>query len=160
MTLAAAMLLAWIAAWAIVEARTATHEPHEHLPREIATGFALFAIHASGLVEHLMRGQASATVALVGGSILVVGGIALRIAAIRTLGARFVSSTTVDRVITTGPYRWMKHPSEIGLLATATGSALLLESAVATAIALVVLLPLCVARCHAEDRRVERCFST
>jgi len=152
MTLAAVLLLASIAGWAIVEGRTATHEPHEHLPRELATGLALFALHAGGLVEHLVRGRASSILAVIAGGTLVVSGIALRIAAIRTLGPRFVSSCTVDRVITTGPYRWMKHPSEVGLLATAAGSAILLESTLASTIAILLLLPLCASRCSAEDR--------
>ncbi len=159
MTLAAALLLASIVGWAIVEARAATHEPHEHLPRELATGLALLAIHAGGLVEHLVRGRESTTVALVVGGILVGGGIALRVAAIRTLGPRFVSSCTVDRVIRTGPYRWMRHPSEIGLLASAAGSACLLESSLASTFAIGLLLPLSIARCYTEDRRLARCIS-
>ncbi|MBA3456909.1 MAG: hypothetical protein H0T42_27720 [Deltaproteobacteria bacterium] len=154
MTLAAALLLTSIVGWAIVEALTASHEPQERLPRELATGLALFAIHAVGLAEHLVRGGGTELPALAVGSSLIVAGIALRIAAIRALGPRFVSSCTVDRVITSGPYRWMHHPSEVGLLATAAGAALLLDSAIAATIAAVVLVPLSALRCHAEDLRL------
>jgi protein-S-isoprenylcysteine O-methyltransferase Ste14 len=105
MTLAAALLLASIVGWAIVEALTASHEPQERLPRELATGLALLAIHIAGLAEDLARGGGTQPLALVAGSSLIAAGIALRITAIRALGPRFVSSSTVDRVITSGPYR-------------------------------------------------------
>lgn len=154
MTLAAALVLASIVGWAIVEALTSSHEPQQRLPRELATGLALLAIHACGIAEDLVRGGGTGHVALVAGSTLIVAGIALRIAAIRALGPRFVSSCTVDRVITSGPYRWMRHPSEVGLLAAAAGATLLLESAIAATIAAVVLVPLCAYRCHAEDLRL------
>jgi protein-S-isoprenylcysteine O-methyltransferase Ste14 len=85
---------------------------------------------------------------------LIIAGIALRIAAIRTLGARFVSSTTVDRVVVRGPYRWMHHPSELGLLAIAAGSAALVGSPLAATLAGFVLLPLSVFRCAGEDREL------
>jgi protein-S-isoprenylcysteine O-methyltransferase Ste14 len=151
MTLAAALLLTSIVGWAIVEALTASHEPQERLPRELATGLALFAIHAGGLAEDLVRGGGTGSLALIAGSSLIVAGIALRIAAIRALGARFVSSCTFDRVVTTGPYRWMRHPSEVGLLGAAAGAALLLDSAIAATIAAVVLVPMCALRCYRED---------
>ncbi len=160
MTLAAALLLASIVGWAIVEAVTASHEAHERLPRELATGLALFAIHVAGLAEDLLRGGGSEPLALIAGSSLIVVGIALRISAIRALGPRFVSSRTVDRVITSGPYRWMRHPSEVGLLAAAAGAALLLDSAIAATIAALVLVPLCALRCHAEDLALTRSRSS
>ena len=156
MTLAAALLLTSIVGWAIAEALTAPHEAHERLPRELATGLALFAIHGAGLAEDLARGGGSEPFALVVGSILIVLGITLRVTAIRALGPRFVSSRTVDRVITSGPYRWMRHPSEVGLLAAAGGAALLLDSVLAAMISAVVLLPLCMVRCHAEDLTLSR----
>jgi len=159
MTLAAALLLASIVGWAIVEALTASHEPQQRLPRELATGLALFAIHVAGLAEDLSRGGGTEPLALVAGSSLIVAGIALRIVAIRALGPRFVSNTTVDRVITSGPYRWMRHPSEVGLLAAAAGAALLLDSAIAATIAAGVLVPLCAVRCHAEDVRLSAALS-
>lgn len=156
MTLAAALLLISIVGWAIVEALTTSREPQERLPRELATGLALLAIHVAGLAEDLTRGGGTGAAALIAGSSLIVVGIALRIAAIRALGPRFVSSCTVDRVITSGPYRRMRHPSEVGLLATAAGDALLLDSAIAATIAAVVLVPLCAIRCSAEDRVLDQ----
>ena len=54
--------------------------------------------------------------------------------------------------MTTGVYRLLRHPSELGLIAAAAGAAVLLDSGIAAAIALVVLVPLAVVRCAAEDR--------
>lgn len=144
----ALLLVASIAAWAIAEATAAPYEPHARLPREVATGLALLGVHVAALVEHLVRD----TPGSLAGLAVIAAGLGLRIAAIRTLRSRFVSSCTVDRVIATGPYRLMRHPSEVGLIAAAAGSAWLLGSPVAALIAALVLLPLCIARCRAEDR--------
>lgn len=52
--------------------------------------------------------------------------------------------------------RFLRHPSELGLIAAAAGAAVLLDSSVAAGIALVVLVPLALARCAAEDRMLDR----
>jgi protein-S-isoprenylcysteine O-methyltransferase Ste14 len=144
----AAALLASIAAWAIAEAAATPDEPHARLPREVATGVALLAVHAAALIEHLARDTAGSLAGLA----VIAAGLALRLAAIRALGSRFVSSPGIDRVIATGPYRVMRHPSELGLLAAAAGAAWLMGSCVAALITAGVLLPLCVWRCREEDR--------
>jgi protein-S-isoprenylcysteine O-methyltransferase Ste14 len=150
------LLLASIAAWAVLEARVSAPEPHAHLPRELATGLALLAVHASAIAEHLVRGDAAPLPAA--GVALLVCGIALRVSAIRTLGPAFVSTSTAPlRVVRAGPYRFMKHPSEIGLLAAAVGAAALLGSGIAAAVIALVLAPLVIVRCAAEDRTIVAC---
>jgi protein-S-isoprenylcysteine O-methyltransferase Ste14 len=153
----AALLIATTVAWIALEAASSTEEPAPPWSRAhagaLATGLTLFAVQAAALVEHALRGTAGSPLGLA----LILGGIALRVAAIRALGADFVSTTAApSRIVTTGVYRRLRHPSELGLIAAAAGAAVLLDSGVAAAIALVVLVPLAVARCAAEDRVLRR----
>jgi protein-S-isoprenylcysteine O-methyltransferase Ste14 len=153
----AALLIATTVAWITLEAASATEEPASPWSRAqagaLVTGLTLFSVHAAALVEHALRGTGGSPVGLA----LIAGGIALRIAAIRALGADFVSTPVApSRVVTTGVYRFLCHPSELGLIAAAAGAAVLLDSRVAAGIALVVLVPLAVVRCAAEDRLLDR----
>lgn len=155
--LAIAVLVASTLAWMGLEAAASTREPHERLPREVATGVALLAIHAAAIGEHLVRGIATPMSWLVTGTVLVIAGIALRVTAIRALGPAFVSATTAPvRVVHAGPYRFMRHPSEIGLLAAAVGASVLLGSVIAAGVTAFALLPLILVRCAHEDRTIAR----
>lgn len=155
--LAVAVLVTSTLAWMALEAAVSTREPHERLPREVATGMALLAVHATAIAEHLVRDVATPTPSLVTGALLVVAGIAVRVTAIRALGPAFVSPTMAPlRVVHGGPYRFMRHPSEIGLLAAAVGAAALLASVVAAGVIACALLPLILVRCAAEDRTIAR----
>lgn len=152
-----ALLVGSIVAWAAAEGAVSTREPHAHLPREVATGIALLAVHAAAIAEHLVRGLAPSPVQLVAGGALVAAGIALRVAAIRALGPAFVSTTTrPTRVVVSGPYRFLRHPSELGLCTAAVGAAVLLASVVAAAVIAIALVPLVVVRCAAEERTISR----
>jgi protein-S-isoprenylcysteine O-methyltransferase Ste14 len=78
------------------------------------------------------------------GAPLAAAGILLRAAAIRALGDGFTSETVLapGRAIAAhGPYAWLRHPSEIGLLLVASGVATLGASAAAAG----ALIPLAVA---------------
>jgi protein-S-isoprenylcysteine O-methyltransferase Ste14 len=53
-------------------------------------------------------------------------GLATRIWAVAALGGAFRTTVEVDldqAVVTTGPYKWIRHPSYAGLLLTVAGSA-------------------------------------
>lgn len=152
-----ALLLIATAAWAILEAALSAAETPapwslDHL-RSLATGLALLAIQVSALVEHAWRH----TPGSLWGLLLLCAGAALRLGAISALGPSFVSPAQAPpRVVTTGLYRVLHHPSEIGLLAIAAGSAVLLGSGAAAALTALALLPLSLARCRAEDRVLGR----
>ncbi|MBA3391162.1 MAG: hypothetical protein H0T89_00890 [Deltaproteobacteria bacterium] len=147
-----AFVVASIVAWIALEGAASPAEPHARLPRELATGMTLLAVHVTAIGEHLARDATSAGVLGMLGVLAIAGGIALRISAIRTLGARFVSTTLApDRRVTSGPYRWLRHPSEVGLLAAAAGTAAALGSIGAAAITIAVLVPLSLVRCADED---------
>jgi len=87
------------------------------------------------------------------GSALLLLGLSLRKAAIRTLGRHFTAHiTTAHSRIHTGPYRWLDHPSELGLATASLGFAVLCGSAPGMmAWAAAVVAP-SVLRCRAEDR--------
>jgi protein-S-isoprenylcysteine O-methyltransferase Ste14 len=143
------LLAASTVAWCVLEAAASTCEPHARLPRELATGLALFAVHVSAIVDYGLRDPQP----IYAGLVLIALGIALRVWAIHTLGTAFVSPAVAPlRIVRSGPYRWLRHPSELGLLAAATGAAVLFASFVAAAIIALVLAPLSIMRCAAEDR--------
>lgn len=145
----AAGFVVLVVAWIAAEAATTPFEPAFAAPRERATGLALLAVHAGGLAEHLALGTAGLWL----GAPVIAAGVALRVAAIRTLGAGFSSSTVPPpRRVTRGVYRTMRHPSELGLVLAAAGAALLLESVLAAAITALVIVPLALHRTAAESR--------
>jgi protein-S-isoprenylcysteine O-methyltransferase Ste14 len=81
-------------------------------------------------------------------------GAALRLAALRRLGDRFVTGTVADPgrpLVTDGVYRRVRHPSEAGLLLAAAGGAVLLRSLAAALLLAAVVLPLAVLRARRED---------
>lgn len=137
--------------WMALEAMVSTREPHERLPRELATGLALLAVHATAIAEHVLRDTPAMPLAV----LLIAAGVALRVTAIRALGGAFVSTTTAPlRLVRTGPYRLMRHPSEVGLLAAAAGAAALLGSVAAAGVIALVLAPLIIVRCAAENHKI------
>jgi protein-S-isoprenylcysteine O-methyltransferase Ste14 len=152
-----ALLVVTTIAWLALEASSTTEEPPARWSRghagALATGVTLFAVQAIAIAEHVARGTSGSLAGLA----LIAGGVGLRIAAIRALGDDFVSTSTApSRVVTTGLYRWMRHPSELGLVAAAAGATVLLGSPAAAAVALVGLVPLSALRCAAEDRVLAR----
>ena len=142
--------LGWFAAivvaWAVAEA--ATSEVDRPGPRTLATatGLCVLASHVGGIAEHLVRH----THGLWCGVVVAGAGVALRVWAIATLGPHFASRLDADRVIASGPYRWVRHPSEIGLALAMVGGALVLGSWIAAAVTLVAL-PIAAVRCAREN---------
>lgn len=119
-----------------------------------ATGLGLLAAHVAGVTEHLITPRAS-PVALAAGAVLAVAGVALRLWAIATLGNGFLSRLDAPRLVTRGPYRWLRHPSELGLAVAALGTALVLASRVAVMIS-IALVPFAILRCRREDAALAR----
>lgn len=60
----------------------------------------------------------------IAGLVIAWAGLAIRIWAVRTLGSAFRTTVEVEQaqpVVTSGPYRWVRHPSYTGLLLLAVG---------------------------------------
>jgi protein-S-isoprenylcysteine O-methyltransferase Ste14 len=90
-----------------------------------------------------------------------VGGLGLRIWAVRTLGRSFTLRLHVEpgqRIIQDGPYRWIRHPSYAGAWLTFVASCVLLGSWVAAGLAAATLAAAFARRIRCEERLMaERC---
>lgn len=89
------------------------------------------------------RTRASVTVA----AVLLIPGVLLALSAIRTLGRR----TTL---VSTGPYRWVRHPYYLAILLLLVGTLIALRS-VPAAVLLVPAVHLTLARARAEEHNLE-----
>jgi protein-S-isoprenylcysteine O-methyltransferase Ste14 len=81
-------------------------------------------------------------------------GLAIRIWAIATLGRAFRTTVEVDSgqdVISSGPYRWVRHPSYSGLLLIVTGCGLASGSWVALIVSAVLPLVALLRRIRVEE---------
>ena len=89
------------------------------------------------------------------------GGLALRTWAVATLGRWFTWNVAVQpgqRLVTSGPYRFVRHPSYAGALLTFTAACLLLRSYRAAAFAAIALPAAFLRRiCH-EERLLQTTF--
>ena len=95
------------------------------------------------------------------GAAMLVAGAAVRCVAVRALGQRFVTAARPRGALqVSGIYRWVRHPSETGLLAMGAGAALFAEGAISPWIVLaVVLVPSSLLRVRREDRELARVFA-
>lgn len=95
------------------------------------------------------------------GIAMIWGGMAFRFWAIQTLGAFFRTSVVVQdghRLVTAGPYRWLRHPAYTGAIVTMAGLGLALGNWVS--LAGMILLPAVVIgfRIHVEERALTEQF--
>jgi len=116
---------------------------------ELGAFLALVAMWAVGEAA-LVPLDRPAAGTLAAGAALAIAGIALRWWAIATLGSGFLSRLDAPRVVTCGPYRWLRHPSELGLALITFGTALVLASPVALGLG-AALLPIALIRCRREN---------
>jgi methyltransferase len=83
---------------------------------------------------------------------------ALKYWAIATLGERWTFRVLVlpgEPLVTTGPYRWMRHPNYVGVAGELIGAALMAGSPVTGAIAFVAFGGMMLARIRVEERALE-----
>src|SRR3954447_18329397 len=86
-------------------------------------------------------------------------GLALRAWAVATLGRAFRTTVEVDSeqaVVSTGPYRWIRHPSYTGLLLIVIGCGMAAGSWLALAVCLVLPLPALLWRIRVEEAELTR----
>lgn len=97
----------------------------------------------------------------VAGIAMLVGGIALRVWSIRLLGRHFTATVRVthdQRIVRSGPYRRIRHPSYLGALIASLGCAVLLHAGVAFVIGLAILLAVYRYRIAVEERALVEQF--
>lgn len=85
---------------------------------------------------------ASSTTATILGAVLLVSGIGIRVWAIRTLGKHFTATVTLTndhRLVRSGPYRWVRHPSYLGAFMAILGCPLFLNAYWAVLIAFLAM---------------------
>jgi len=90
-------------------------------------------------------------------------GLALRVWAIAALGGDFRTSVEVEpgqAVVSSGPYRWIRHPSYAGLLLLVAGFGAALGNWLSLAACVVVPLPAIVWRIHVEEAELNRVLGT
>jgi protein-S-isoprenylcysteine O-methyltransferase Ste14 len=95
------------------------------------------------------------------GVAIVLAGAALRGWAILTLGRHFRRRVTIEtdqRLIRSGPYRLLRHPSYTGMLLVFAGFGLALGSWVSAAVALLGALIGLLPRIRVEERALSRAF--
>lgn len=123
------------------------------------TGASLLALFWLALFEHV--GRTTSPVVAISGGLLMALGICLRCVAIRALGPHFVSEVVVrsdQTLVRCGIYRFLRHPSEAGLLAISLGACLLLGSPMAATVWATIFLPLALVRMVLEDRQLRLAF--
>lgn len=114
-------------------------------------GVGLLLAAWAGLCERALGHGFSGSFQVLGAALLS-GGLVLRGAAVRALGARFRTAVVVGPRIRSGVYSCLHHPSEAGLLLYVLGGALLLGSSGSLAVGLLVVLPGALLRMRAEER--------
>jgi len=86
-------------------------------------------------------------------------GLALRVGAIAALGGAFRTTVEVEpgqTVVSTGPYRWIRHPSYAGLLLIVAGLGAALGNWLSLTACVVLPLPAIVWRIHVEEAELNR----
>jgi protein-S-isoprenylcysteine O-methyltransferase Ste14 len=86
-------------------------------------------------------------------------GLATRVWAIAALGSAFRTTVEVDpgqAVVSSGPYKWIRHPSYTGLLLITTGFGLAVGNWLALAVGLLLPLPGILWRISVEEAELER----
>ncbi len=142
--------------WIVVEIRLVSIR-EASLPEALADrgsfeGYAL-AQGATTTIALLFPGSGGLPLSGLGLSLLLVGA-TLRSVSIIALGrcySRRVRLLADHRLVTTGPYRWVRHPAYLGTLVGHLGLALVLGSWVGSVFWLVLFLPMVVRRILTEE---------
>ncbi|WP_053226304.1 methyltransferase family protein [Solirubrobacter soli] len=149
-----------LAAWALLEVGVRVWEVVRGKGRRAHDrGTRVLVALSLGAAIGVVFATRSAQPARTAGVVVMWLGLALRVWAIAALGTRFRTTVEVDAdqtVITTGPYRWIRHPSYAGLLLIVGGLGLALGTWLSFAAAVLIPLPALVWRMRVEEAELNR----
>lgn len=97
------------------------------------------------------------------GLVLLILGLAIRWTAILTLGTTFSTNVAIhaaQTLRTTGPYRWVRHPSYTGMLVIFTAIGLYERNWISLAVVLVLPMAALLYRIHVEEIALTEAFGT
>jgi protein-S-isoprenylcysteine O-methyltransferase Ste14 len=132
----------------------------EHLPG-IVNGLAgLLVLLLSYAVE--MRMALGNDIARVAGILVIVGGMGLVLWALFHIKGAFVGEVAprFDYLVTSGPYRYLRHPVYLGITIAMFGVAIALRSWPGLAATLVIFLPAEIYRAQHEERALAARFGS
>jgi protein-S-isoprenylcysteine O-methyltransferase len=127
-------------------------------PTDLLTGLCYLAILIGGAIDASGRPPLpdswESTLVLLAGVPLIVGGLLLRSWAVREMAGSHHVRLGIEpeqRLVESGPFRRVRHPSYSGMLLLAAGTALSLESPLAFAAAVLLYLPALLVRIRREE---------
>jgi Putative protein-S-isoprenylcysteine methyltransferase len=97
------------------------------------------------------------------GCAVIIVGIILRLYSVLTLGKSFTISVQVDlkqKIIQTGPYRYIRHPAYSGSILSLIGIALALRSIIGTIVTITIIAVIYGYRIRIEEKILENNFKT
>ena len=156
-----------LAVWALVEVGVRVRETVQgkgRSSRDRGTRVLIAMTLGAAIVAALVARSLAAELRMPGplrmaGVVVMWVGLALRVWAIAALGGDFRTSVEVEpgqAVVSSGPYRWMRHPSYAGLLLLVAGFGAALGNWLSLAVCVVVPLPAIVWRIHVEEAELDR----
>ena len=95
------------------------------------------------------------------GLVLLIVGLAIRWTAILTLGSTFSTNVAIhatQTLRTTGPYRWLRHPSYTGMLVIFTAIGLYERNWISLAVVLILPTAALLYRIHVEEMALTEAF--
>ena len=149
-------------AWALVEVGVRVREGVQgkgHPDRDRATRVLIVMTLGAAIVAALGARSVAPTLGMpeplrMAGVVVMWLGLALRVWAIATLGSAFRTTVEVEpgqTVVSSGPYRWVRHPSYAGLLLIVAGFGAALGNWLSLTVCVVLPLPAILWRIHVEE---------
>jgi protein-S-isoprenylcysteine O-methyltransferase Ste14 len=129
-----------------------------------ATRILIAAAIGGAIVLAMLTANAASSLRIPGphraaGLIVMWLGLAIRVWAVAALGRAFRTTVEVDSdqaIVSSGPYRWVRHPSYTGLLLIVAGFGLAVGNWLALAACLALPLPAVLRRIHVEEAELTR----